>query len=78
MSESKETKDEDNSVEQIISDLHGREMQRRRAIDLAFAQVSGAANDAETMAGLENLARMMGVYDEFTGQFPEIFPPNET
>lgn len=67
----------DNPIEEIVRSLHFREDNRRRAIDLAWHQFDMAETEADRHLALVNVVRMMGVLEEFHGQFPEVFPSDD-
>jgi hypothetical protein len=68
-------KSPEDMIRDKIAELSQREANRRRAIDLAFDQVSQASTPQEQQISLDNLERMMGVYSEFQEDTGEIFPP---
>ncbi len=68
----------DDSIAAIIESLHERDEARNRAVALAWNQLESAETETDRTAALYNVARMIGVSDEFHGLFPEIFPPNDT
>ena len=71
---SEKSKSPEDPIAEIERALRERDETRQRAIDLAWHQVDGAMTSDEKMHALDNVARMLGVLDEFHGQFPETFP----
>lgn len=64
-------------IKNRIDELYRQEANRRRAVDLAFAQFSQADSESDRMAALNNLKRMMGIHVEFRQGLESVFPDED-
>jgi len=69
-----ETSKNPENVESIIADLRERESHRRRAIDLAVQHYDEAQTEDDRNSAAKDIVVMMDVLEEFSKQFPEVFP----
>ncbi len=67
----------DYPVEMIVNDIHLRDAERRKAVDVAFRVLMAADTREEKMSALAELGRMQLISNEFREQFPEVFPAED-
>jgi|GEM_PF-3659697 len=71
----REPEEPENSIQELVLELRERDEQRKHAVNIAWKRFEEAETEEDIWRAIDNIARMMGVREEFQAQFPEIFPP---
>jgi len=73
-----ESEEPENSIQELVLELRERDEQRKHAVNIAWNTFEEAETEGDKRRAIDNIARMMGVREEFQAQFPEIFPPDDS